>query len=195
MEAQAAQALSEMLREWENLDVCLWKLQQITITTVAGTASYTISTDPAIIDIEQAAVVESSRDYPLEVMRWRDYNSEILDKTAAGRPDCIAVQRTTGNPVAYMYPVPDAVYSVRVLAVCRMKDYDTSASTPDFPVDFEKAMSYGLAKELSFEYPGTLGFRQAIADEAERAFTIATAANRESCDDSGSVQSGFPSRR
>jgi hypothetical protein len=183
-EAQCSVALMGVLRNWENRRVFLWKLQQVTITTVAGTPSYTISTDPAVIDIEQAAIVDSNNfDDPISVKSWRDYNRFVLDKAAPGRPTVLAVRRTTGDPLAYLHPVPDAVYSIRTLAVCRLKDYDTSGSTPDFPVNFEEALVYALADRLFDEYPGTQGQRDRIAAKAETEFVLAKGADRESTDD------------
>jgi hypothetical protein len=86
----------------------------------------------------------------LKQISLSDYQ-DIEDKSSTGIPQVIAVDSgATGN--LYLYPVPDAAYTLRYMGIEMLKDFDTSTDTPDFPVQWIDAITYGLADSLADEY-------------------------------------------
>lgn len=153
-------SLNSMIKEWQNDHIFLWTLREFTIDLVAGTASYAIEDDPAIMDLDSAQVRIGTQDRPLQVVSWREY-FDLPDKTNAGTPELVCIDARL-TPTLYFWPTPnDSTQDFRGLGIAKLKDAETSgaAGTMDFTQRWFGALAYGLALELAPEAGITLGER------------------------------------
>jgi hypothetical protein len=90
----------------------------------------------------------------------------IKDKeTNPGRTLAIAF-KPTPSPSFYVWPSPDAAYTLKVLCIFPLQDFDSAAGTGDVPARFQRALKYGLAEDLFDEYPGPMNERQYVQAKA-----------------------------
>ena len=79
----AKRSLNLMFAEWANRGINLWLVEERSKTLTASSAEYTLGTD--VIDIMEAIITKSSKDYRLERISRAAYFS-FTDKTSTGRP-------------------------------------------------------------------------------------------------------------
>jgi len=172
MLAQGVDALQQLVKSWSNKHLFLWSFDKSSFATVSTQLLYTITDlsgeDDAIIGLDEAWVVDSTQDLPLEVISYSRYQ-DIPDKASTGRPLAIAY-KPTPNPSFYLWPVPDAVYTIKTLSIYPLKDFDDASGSGDLPAEFQKALTYGLAEDLFDEYPGPMNERTYIAGKAQELF-------------------------
>lgn len=178
--AQGVEALQLLIKSWSNKHLFLWSFKQTSFATVADQELYTITDltgdDDAIIGLDKAWVVDSDDDIPLEVVSYSRY-LDIVDKdTNDGRPHVVAF-RPTPDPSFYLWPTPDKAYTLKVLCTFPLQDFDTADGTGDIPVEFQRALKYGLAEDLLDEYPGPMNERQYIQSKAFELFREAKRAD------------------
>lgn len=174
-------ALNEMVKEWQARDVFLWQLQPVTLSLTANVASVALPTDPAVIGIDDAQYLVSGTTYePIEVISWRDYQA-IETKADPGLIQKIAMSSARGGS-AYVYPVPTAATTVRILAITKLKDWDTTVATGDMPEHWGLALKYGLAAILADDYKLPLNERSALAAKAQYYFGRAKGSDRDRSD-------------
>lgn len=186
-------ALNTLVQSWQNKSVFLWTEKVALISTVANTPSYAIPTDPTtaspFISIDSAFIRQSNQDIKLEIQSWRDYQ-DIYRKDVQGFPSILATDYA--NRLIYLSTVPDKVYSLYIFGVVRLKDFDLDAGTGDVPSKWQRALIFGLAYDLSFEYPCPQNERDAIKDAADTAFRDAKKTENYGSSDTSAVSSCFP---
>lgn len=179
----AANALNEMVKEWQSKDIFLWQLKVLPeIDLVAGDSTYSPGSDPAIVGIDEAFIVDGPEHERIEVISWRDYQN-IPDKTEVGDPRKVTLDNPSSGTI-YTWPVPPTGTSkkLRILGVSKLKDWDTSSSVGDFPSNWLLALIYGLAAILCDDYGISLADRRFLKDEAEKYFKRAKGSNRRGSD-------------
>jgi len=170
---QGVKALQLLVKSWSNKHLFLWSFNQTSFATVAAQEAYTIAAltgdDDAIIGLDKAWVVETNEDLPLEVISYSRY-LDIYDKeTNAGRPLAIAF-KPEPEPSFFLWPSPNAIYTIKVLCIFPLKDFDTAAGSGNVPARFQRALKYGLAEDLFDEYPGSMGTMQYTQAKAYELF-------------------------
>lgn len=170
---QGVKALQLLVKSWSNKHLFLWSFNQTSFVTVAAQEAYTTTeltgNDDAIIGLDKAWVVQSNEDVQLEVISWSRYQ-DIRDKTTnAGRPLAIAF-KPEPNPSFYLWPSPDIVYTIKVLCLFPLRDFDSAAGSGDVPARFQRALKYGLAEDLFDEYPGPINERVFVQAKAAELF-------------------------
>jgi len=115
--AQGVQALQELTKAWQNEHLFLWTYNALSFSTVAAQVSYSGTLSTELIGIDKAWVVDGDSDLEVQVVPWSRYN-EIRDKTLPGRPTIIAMQPGV-TPTAYLWPVPDAIYTIRLSLIVK----------------------------------------------------------------------------
>lgn len=120
-----------------------WMRQTVTLTTTASTASYTFAVLGALpaTDITVMKVLDASILYQSDVWEPLDLinpETAILSygDTNTGFPEAWFVEGST----FYLYPTPNAAYSVRVRVVAMEPDLGGGGSTPVMPVVFHQAI-------------------------------------------------------
>lgn len=169
-ETQGVQALNEIVKRWQTKHVFLWTEKIYTTPTVAGDDDYAVPTDPPFVAIDKLYVVSDDRDHLLEEKSLRDFQ-DIYDKTNEGFPDfwCLDYE-TLALPVVRIWPVPNEVWTLKMFGIAKLKDFDTSSGTPDFPAKWQAALTYALAYDLSFQYPVPMGEKDRIKLERDETF-------------------------
>jgi hypothetical protein len=192
---QGVTALNHVVKSWQSDHIFLWTLKALTISPlVGGTATYALSTDPAVIAVDKAFLRQSNKDLPLEVISWRDYQ-ELPNKTDSGDPTCVTIDNLPA-PTLYTWPVVSSVTgkSLYLLCITKLKDWDLAAGSGDFPVKFVDALTYSLAANLADEYGLPLGERNQLERKAASFYDIAKRGDRDRSDYEF-VSGAFPSDR
>lgn len=107
-------------------------------------------------DAETEVVIESPTSSTetkteLKIIPYREYLA-IEDKGDDGEPTHITLSGGQ-SPYLYVWRVPQTTgYSVELYGVSKLKDWDDSTSTGDFPVKFQRALIYQLAADLADLY-------------------------------------------
>lgn len=180
MLAQGVRALQLMVKGWSNKHLFLWSFNQGSFATVSGQELYTTTDltgdNDTIIGLDKAWIVDGTEDLPLEVISYSRY-LDIFDKESnSGRPIAVAF-KPTPSPSFYVWPSPDAAYTIKVLSVFPLKDFDDASGSGDVPARFQEALVYGLADRLFDRYPGPMNERQLIQNKAEKFFLEAKRAD------------------
>lgn len=189
---QCIVALNTLVKSWHTRGTFLWTEKRILTSTVAGTDNYAIPSDSngsPLISIDKAFIRDNGQDVLLEVKSWRDFQ-DIYKKAEQGFPQYISHDAANGR--FYLWQVPDAIYSVYTFGTVTLKDFESDSGSGDVPSRWDRALVFGLAKELSFEYPMPGEERKAIADEAEVAFLAAKRTEKQSSSDVNQTSSCFP---
>ena len=174
----ARRSLDMLLIEWANRGYNLWLIDQETASTVSGTANYTLTA--STVDVIEANILASgsNAEYQLNRISAVDY-MHIYDKTTTGRPSRIWVDRQLAGPVAYLWPVPDAIYTLKYWRLRRVEDSGSSTATPDIPFRFLPALTAGLAHKLAAKIPEAANRVPFLEAEFEKQFNLAADEDRE----------------
>lgn len=193
LSTQGVQCLNTLVKSWQSKNIFLWALQSVSQTLSASTASYVLTSNPAIVALDAAyLVLGSNDDRKCELLSWRQYE-DLPDKAASGVPTAVAIDNAA-SPTLYVYPVPTTTYTLKMLAITKLKDWDTASSGADFPVRWERALIYGLANDLKDSYGLPLGERDRIEAKAATLFNEARQGDRDRSD-CNFVQGAFSNRR
>ena len=169
--ANALFALNSMLSSWRNEKLMVYALQDISVTLIDGTASYTIgpsgagttATNP--IRIESARVTVSSMDYTVSIITDKQYNA-IIDKTSqSDYPQVLYWNFSQANGTAYVWPVPNAANTLKLSVWTPFAAFASASETITLPPGYEDAMASNLAVYLSAEYDG-IEVSNTVADMA-----------------------------
>lgn len=167
--SDALETLNGMLDSWRNDKLIVYAYQDILITLINGTATYTIgpsggtvATSP--VSIESAFVRQSNIDYPLTQITDAYYQAKKDKTVTSDIPSEILFNHTDPNATVTLYPTPTTanILHLRVwtpLASVALTDTFT------FPPGYDDAVTYNLAVRLSPEYPA-VPLSQAVVDLA-----------------------------
>jgi len=154
--SEAAVALNSLIKAWQADGMPLWAIKQRTVTLIADTASYTLST-PKPLKVIQAWNHDtvSSVDIPMRIITKQEYNI-LGNKESSGNPIQCYYDPRRDNGVLYLFPVPSSaqvgINSISLVYQAPFEDFDASTDTPDFPQEWYDAITYGLATRLAPEY-------------------------------------------
>lgn len=172
MLAQGVRTLQKMVKAWSKKHLHLWSFNSSSFSTVAAQEIYTTADlsgdDDSIIGLDKAFVVQNSEDIPLRVIPWSEYQ-DIPDKESSGLPLVIAF-KPTPSPSFYLWPSPDAAYTIKTVSVYPLKDFDSASGSGDIPATFQEALVYNLADRLFDKYPGAMNEREYISAKARMFF-------------------------
>jgi hypothetical protein len=175
---QAVIALNSMIKSWQSRNVFLWTVKEFTQSLTANVSSYSLATvDPQVYAIDSAYLRIDSSDRPVDVGSWRQY-TDIYDKTVEGDPTFVALNNAI-SPSMYVWPVPSQARTLYWTGIVKLKDFDSAGQTPDFPVRYLEAITFGLAHKLSCEYGLPLQERRELERQAQAEFLEAKSGERE----------------
>jgi len=147
--ASGNRKLNLILKEWSDDGVKLWTEIVETTVTVAAQSYVSIPQTNGLSYVDIVHVNEDGNDRELQRLDKREYE-RITDKDASGIPDFFH-QDVTDNRV-YFWPVPDAVYSIRLYGVKTLKDWETEDDTGELAARWQNALKYALAVDLAEDY-------------------------------------------
>lgn len=165
---QGYDALNSIIKGWQARHVFLWAMKTGTVSILTSTKSYTLTEDPPIIYIERAWIRKTNDDNPMELISWSQYQ-DIPDKDSTGEPYQYTIDNKSAQTL-WVWPKPDANYTMAYLAYTKLSDWDSSSGTGDLPAKWQQALTWTLAHELGFEYGLKLGEIQLLEKQAEKFF-------------------------
>ncbi|HEY9685477.1 MAG TPA: hypothetical protein V6C52_00730 [Coleofasciculaceae cyanobacterium] len=113
-----------------------------TLSTVNGTASYALASDAEINSLIPDSVLDIASQ---QLLREVDYTYPLTHgPTVTGRPECFY---RTGS-LLYLYPVPNAVFSVQYQYLIKPITLSADADTTQLPVEWEKVLILGTQARL-----------------------------------------------
>lgn len=144
--------LNMMLKTWmkhENL----WRLEEESVTPVANTASYTLTTQKPHRVVSARWRSSSSTDQEM-ILLTRDEYFNLPTKTATGLPTQYYVDYQRAVPVLYVWPVPATVTTETIQLTCfrRFEDIDSLDDDLDVRQEHFEGVGYNLAKRLGITY-------------------------------------------
>jgi len=139
--------LNSMLKGWQSDGCNLWRNEETTITWPADTASCTLS--PTVLDVIAARFVQSS-DFERYLDRWELADYRILPtKMASGNPTMFAFQKTTGQPILYVWPVPITECELKADVARVTEDVTAIDQEVDIPQEWAECVYYNLAARMA----------------------------------------------
>jgi hypothetical protein len=179
----AAEALNQLVKEWQTDGMPLWALKAYAFPLVASQSAYTIGpsgadvTAEAPLNVISAIIRQTSTliDTPIRIITRVEYRELSTKFTNPTRPHTVSYNTPGGNDVFLhgtlnVYPVPDARtasdYTIRVFGQRPFQDFDASTDEPDFPQYWHNALVWGLADQLAYEYGLGLAERSMITKKA-----------------------------
>jgi hypothetical protein len=177
---QGVNALNSMIKSWQAEHIYLWTLKQISISLVSGTAAYSLGTDPPAVGLDKVHVVDTSTDeLPVEIIPYRDY-LDIPNKTDTDSlPVYVTFNHNDTTTPLIVWPVPNASRTLKVLAVTKLKDWDSASGDGGFPVRFQEAIIFNLAARLAPEYGLPLSERRELAAQGNYLLKQARTSDKE----------------
>lgn len=176
MRAHAARALDRIVKAIDGEGQFLWRMSELTTTTVSGTASYALSALAFDVDepINYMDSAGTSR-VPLRPMTRDEYMALPDRTTTSDVPARYYIEKSISGVrllcTMKLYPVPNSTGdTITYVAALRSKDFSTGATTPDFPSNWTACLVYGLTAELAPAYRQfDLAMQQRALYEAEKA--------------------------
>lgn len=148
--------LNRLLADWCKMGVYIPYTTKYSFQTTAGEYRYPVS--PPIAEFMEGNVISS--DNVQSALRWVDAKKQnLLNYTLPNnRPgrifidddfDAVSLATGSGSSLIYLYPTPDAIYTVNL----RIKQYflklSLTTEPADFPPYYEKVLLYQLAKDCA----------------------------------------------
>ena len=153
----ALRMINRMIKQWQTRGVSLHFFKDITVTLTANVGSYVVGTGqtaPNIATARPMRVISANRkdaagnETELTIISREDY-SRLSDKTNTGVPTQLYYDRQLSTGTLYFWPVPVDSLSTAIITIERQVEiFTTDGDTPDFPVETDLALVYGLAAVL-----------------------------------------------
>ena len=159
-QSECLEVLQVMLRSWATRGLLMYYIDEgETLTTVAGTASYTIGVGGDVNTVRPVKILnayfrEGNRDYPVETIQGGEY-ADIWDKADTRRP-----QKLWYNPV---YPLgeikiwPTGAGTMYLDSQKQFTEPATVAASCTYAPEFDEAMAFNLAVRLAPRYNKPVG--------------------------------------
>jgi hypothetical protein len=120
-----------------------WYRQRLTLTTTASTQEYSFDTIGALATpditvssiLDCAILIQSTVYQPLDLVNW-----ETADQSYGAQNTDLPVAWLAEGRTLYLFPIPDAAYTVKVRVVGMENDLGGSTSTPVLPTYFHSAV-------------------------------------------------------
>ena len=152
-----------MLGAWAAQHLLLRADQELTVPTVAGTASYTVGLSGADVTAAKPIrvyggyVVDGSMQYPLEVWAGGAFDTLQDQAASSGRPQYVAydpglAQQAAQKGTLRFYTTPDKVYSVKLQCQSYLTEFVNYTDTLTFEPVYHEALLYNLAARLFRRY-------------------------------------------
>jgi hypothetical protein len=150
--------LNLMIDEWAGDNLMHSEFTQESFALSANTFSYAIGSGQTFdttkpFYVKSAYIRDSGGgDYPLAVKNKNDYNP-IFDKDLQSRPveliyDPVGTQQANQYGTIYLYPNPDAAYTLYLTSQQPFTEFSSINSAVTFPVGYKKALIENLALDL-----------------------------------------------
>ena len=146
-------------------------------------SSADFSLPPGTVGINKAFVRKAGMvDLPIQLVS-REVYLDIINKGITSSPRIAFLDTRTDNPQMFLWPIPvDTEEVIHVNRVRMLEDMATGEDTPDFPVKWIRALTYGLAADLADMYQVPTDTKQTMYQKAEQLFLEAKGSDMEPSD-------------
>ena len=158
--ADASEVLNMILKDWSKDGLHLWMINELTVTLIASTNSYTIGPSGGTVGdrplrlIDDCFLRATAADTPIEVLSRQEYN-DLGNKSTEGVPHSIYYDPTLTNGTLYVYVTPNtAAAAANVLHIKYEKlidDVSAAADDVEIPQEWFRALRFALAADLAVE--------------------------------------------
>jgi hypothetical protein len=167
-------SLTYLMVQWTNTRAPLWQIVPVVVTTAVGVPTIVLGAQYA--DVMDLYVTVSGVDLIMGKVGRSDYLA-YPNKTIAGRPTQVWVERQLVAPVMHLYPAPDQVYSITAYCLRQPADASALTQTADAPYLWSEALASGLTAKLAEKFaPDRFAEK---AQLAQAAFNAAIGESRE----------------
>jgi hypothetical protein len=151
--ASARRSINIMLKDWQNRGILLWSTSVSSVTVVASTAAYNLSS--STIDALEVVLNRDTTDLQLTRITSEEYLL-IPTKTQTGRPSQYSIRRGRDNPVLSLWPLPNNSTDIlKIEVVSELQDVNKSAEqNADLPKRFFPCLTAGLSYYMSMKRAG-----------------------------------------
>ena len=151
--ASARRSINIMLKDWQNRGILLWSTSVSSVTVVASTAVYNLSSNT--IDALEVVLNRDATDLQLTRITSEEYLL-IPNKTQTGRPSQYSIRRSRDNPVLSVWPIPNNSTDIlKIEVISELQDVDKSAEqNADLPKRFFPCLTAGLSYYMSMKRAG-----------------------------------------
>lgn len=153
----AFNSLNMMLEQWSLEELMCYRYTANQFSTAASTSAYTIGpggtwvTGGRPLQVSNAFIRVSTTDFPIEII-GNDLYQQIGNKSTVGRPYFLYYQPEVTLGRIYLYPTPDAVYTISISQLLPFTAFTGIAQAVTLPPGYLKALIWNLAVELAPEY-------------------------------------------
>lgn len=154
----ARRSINLLFADWANRGINLWTIEERTEPLLQNTATYTLGSDNDVVDvIEQVVQLVGSSPTARYNMTRVSISTQATrtNPTITGRPTEVWYDRTRGDPIAHIWPLPAASgqYTLVYTVLRRMDDAGAYTNTADMPFRFLPAFISGLAYMIAEKNP------------------------------------------
>ena len=177
-------SLNLMFADWSNRGINLWTVEQGSIPLVAGTATYDLpdNTVDLMEHVIRTGAGSASTQADLTITRISVSTYATLpNKLTQARPIQVYINRQAPTPTITVWPVPDAAqaYTFVYWRLKRIQDAGSGSNTMAVPFRFLPCMVAGLAYYLSMKVPGAIDRMQALKEQYDTAWDLASSEDRD----------------
>jgi len=175
----ARRSINLLLQDWQNRGILLWTAGTTAISVSTSVTSYALTS--STIDITEAVVRRDNVDLQLERITMEEY-LKIPRKSQTGRPNQYAIRRDRGNPVLFLWPIPENTTDILKLEQVKYTEDVTKSAgqNADISRRFLPCLTTGLAYYMAMKRPGVdVGRIGLLKAEYEERLTNAMNEDRE----------------
>jgi len=175
----ARRSINLLLQDWQNRGILLWTAGTTAISVSTSVTSYALTS--STIDVTEAVLRRDDVDLQLERITMEEY-LKIPRKSQTGRPNQYAIRREKGNPVLFLWPIPENTTDILKLEQVKYTEDVTKSAgqNADISRRFLPCLTTGLAYYMAMKRPGVdVGRIGLLKAEYEERLTNAMNEDRE----------------
>jgi hypothetical protein len=181
----ARTSMNLMLMDWASRGINMWTIEQGQQVLTPGTNTYTLPADT--VDLIEHVIrtgagnVSTQTDLTITRISVSTYSS-IPNKLQQARPIQVWINRQADAPQFTVWPTPDnsQTYTFVYWRLRRIQDAGAGGTyTQDIPFRFLNALVSGLAYYLSMKIPGAMERMQALKQQYDEAWDLASTEDRD----------------
>lgn len=162
--------LNEIVNLWQTQGIKLFLLQDLSVTLVAGTSTYTFGPSGSTVMTRPLRVIEAYYSdangvrRPLMPLAWADW-VRLSQVAQEGQPNAYFVDKQATQLSVSFWLTPDttaATGTVHLIAQTQATNFASLSDASAFPIEWAAALRWGLADEIATGQP------QVIMDRCER---------------------------
>lgn len=150
-------ALNGMLGSWNNDGLMCYATQTESLSLADGDSTYTIgpagdlnTTRP--VAVEAAWILEDNISYPVTIISDAQYDAIQNKTTESSWPNVANYRATMATGTLYVYPVPNAVRTMKLRTRVVLESFDAVTDAVSLPPGWEDALAFNLAIRIAPEF-------------------------------------------